>query len=72
MRVQTGKGTMHQRTADSDDEAAVAMAGDVETKRPYLRPQLVRLGTFADITRTVGSFGSADGGRARPRSRTAF
>lgn len=63
---------MQQRTAESDDEAAIATTGVVETRKPYLRPQLVRLGSLADVTRTVGRSGAADGGNARPRSRTAM
>ena len=62
---------MEQQVADPDDKAALAATGVCETRKPYLRPQLVRLGTLADITRTVGRRGAADGGRATPRSRTS-
>jgi hypothetical protein len=62
---------MDQRTADSDDEAAVAAAGMGEARKPYLQPQLVRLGTLADMTRTVGGGGAADGSRLRGRNRTS-
>jgi len=61
---------MDQRTADSDIEAATAADGCGEDKKPYLRPQLLRLGTMADMTRTVGYRGSADGGRFPQRFRT--
>ncbi len=61
---------MNQRTADADDEEAIVTAEIVWTRKPYLRPQLVRLGTLADMTRTVGYRGSADGGRFPQRFRT--
>ncbi len=63
---------MSQRTADSDDEQVIAATGICETKKPYLRPQLVRLGTLADMTRKVGYRGSADGGRFPFGFRTAW
>ena len=62
---------MNQRTADANDEDAIVTAEIAWTKKPYLRPQLVRLGTLADMTRTVGSRGAADGGRMRGRTRTS-
>lgn len=61
---------MNQRTADSDDEEAIAATGIGEARKRYLQPQLVRLGTLADMTRTVGYRGSADGGRFPQRFRT--
>lgn len=61
---------MNQRTADSDDKKAIAATGIGEARKPYLQPQLVRLGTLADMTRTVGYRGSADGGRFPQRFRT--
>lgn len=61
---------MNQRTADSDDQEAIAATGIGEARKPYLQPQLVRLGTLADMTRTVGYRGSADGGRFPQRFRT--
>lgn len=61
---------MNQRTADADDEEAIVTAEIVWTRKPYLRPLLVRLGTLADMTRTVGYRGSADGGRFPQRFRT--
>lgn len=61
---------MNQRTAEADDEEVIVTAEIVWTKRPYLPPQLVRLGTLADMTRTVGYRGSADGGRFPQRFRT--
>jgi hypothetical protein len=63
---------MSQRTADSDDEEVIAATGVCETRKPYLRPQLVRLGTLADMTRKVGYRGSADGGRFPFGFRTAW
>jgi hypothetical protein len=63
---------MNQRTADPDGEVVIAATGVGETKKPYLRPQLVRLGTLADMTRTVGYRGSADGGRFPFGFRTAW
>jgi len=62
---------MNQRSAESEDEAAVAAAGIGETRKPYLQPQLVRLGTWADMTRAVGGRGARDGGRFLGRDRTA-
>jgi hypothetical protein len=50
----------------------IAATGVGETKKPYLRPQLVRLGTLADMTRKVGYRGSADGGRFPFGFRTAW
>ena len=61
---------MNQRAADSDVEAATAEDAGGETRKLYLRPQLLRLGTLADMTRTVGYRGSADGGRFPQRFRT--
>ena len=61
---------MNQRTADADDDDAIVAAEIVWTRKPYLRPELVRLGTLADMTRTVGYRGSADGGRLPQRFRT--
>jgi hypothetical protein len=61
---------MNQRTADADDDDAIVTAEIVWTRKPYLRPELVRLGTLADMTRTVGYRGSADGGRFPQRFRT--
>ena len=62
---------MDQRIADSEQEAAIAEVGIGEARKPYLRPQLVRLGTWADMTRAVGGRGARDGGRFRGRDRTA-
>jgi hypothetical protein len=62
---------MDQRIADSEQEAALAEAEIGEARKPYLRPQLVRLGTWADMTRAVGGRGAHDGGRFRGRDRTA-
>lgn len=61
---------MNQRIADAGDEEAIVTAEIVWAKKPYLRPQFVRLGTLADMTRTVGYRGSADGGRFPQRFRT--
>lgn len=66
----TGKSTMNQRTATSEDETVVAAVQGGEIRKPYLRPELLRLGTLADITRTVGYRGAADGGRFPQRFRT--
>jgi len=62
---------MDERIADSEEEAAIAEVGISEARKPYLRPQLVRLGTWADMTRAVGGRGARDGGRFRGRDRTA-
>lgn len=62
---------MNQRIADSEDEAVIAEAGIGKVRKAYLQPQLVRLGTWAEMTRTIGSTGAADGGRFRGRNRTA-
>ena len=64
--------TMTERTADSDDEQWTTATGGYVTKKPYLRPQLIRLGTMADLTRKVGYRGSADGGRFPFGFRTAW
>jgi len=61
---------MNQRTAEADDEDAIVRAEIVWAKKPYLQPQLVRLGSLADMTRTVGYRGAADGGRFPQRFRT--
>lgn len=63
---------MSQQTAVADDEAAIAATWIGETKKPYLQPELVRLGTLADMTRKVGYRGSADGGRFPFGFRTAW
>lgn len=63
---------MNQRRADADDEEVIASTGIGKTKKPYLRPQLVRLGTLADMTRKVGYRGSPDGGRFPFGFRTAW
>lgn len=63
---------MNQRMTDSDEAEVIATAGIGEMKKPYLRPQLVRLGTLADMTRKVGYRGSADGGRFPFGFRTAW
>jgi hypothetical protein len=63
---------MNQRTADSDDEEVIAATRIRETRKPYLQPQLIRLGTLADMTRKVGYRGRADGGRFPFGFRTAW
>lgn len=62
---------MDHRTADSKEELALTGVVGEEVKKPYLRPQLVRLGTWADMTRSIGSNGADDNGRFRGRNRTA-
>lgn len=62
---------MDKLTADSKAEAAVAAARIGNARKPYLKPQLVRLGSLADMTRTVGSGGGPDGSRIRGRNRTS-
>lgn len=59
-----------QRIGDSDEELAITEAGIGETRKPYLRPELLRLGSLAELTRTVGYRGAADGGRFPQRFRT--
>ncbi|MFN4017733.1 MAG: hypothetical protein ACK4JB_20500 [Reyranella sp.] len=63
---------MNLRTADSEGEEVNAATEIRHPKRPYLRPQLVRLGALADLTRKVGYRGSADGGRFPFGFRTAW
>ena len=69
---------MDQRTPASPDDAEITdaeitAAGHPGAKKPYVRPQLVRLGAVADMTRTVGNRRAADGGRGRGRnSRTSW
>ncbi len=60
---------MDQRIDEESDEPS-AVAGIAVAKKSYLRPHLVRLGSLADMTRTVGYNGQADGGRFPQRFRT--
>ncbi len=62
---------MQQQTPELHDDVEITAAGHPEAKKPYVRPQLVRLGAVADMTRTVGSRRAADGGRSRGRNRTS-
>ena len=39
-------------------------------KRPYSKPVLLSLGTFSELTQTVGNLGNNDGGRQRGRRST--
>lgn len=41
-------------------------------KRAYTKPVLLRLGTFQDITRTVGTRGARDGFQTTNVKRTSF
>ena len=65
MRVMMDSGAKNDPTADTRDEHEAGAA-----RKPYGPPQLVRLGTQADMTRTVGYRGQADGGRFPQRFRT--
>jgi len=39
-------------------------------KRPYSKPVLLSLGTFSELTQTVGNLGNNDGGHQRGRRST--
>ena len=57
-------------TGDAGSEKTVVTSEIVRMKKPYRRPQLMRLGTLADMTRKVGYNGQGDGGRFPQRFRT--
>jgi hypothetical protein len=41
-----------------------------QPKKPYVKPVLLTLGTFSELTQTVGSLGRDDGGKQRGRRST--
>jgi hypothetical protein len=41
-------------------------------KKPYRKPELVKLGSLRDVTKATGYFGQADGGRFPRGFRTGF
>lgn len=45
---------------------------DVQAKKPYEAPVLVRWGTLRDLTQSVGARGSSDGGRKGNQNRTGY
>lgn len=55
----------HTSTEAASTEAAPIEAGIPQptAKKPYRKPELVKLGNLADITRSTGYFGQNDGGR---------
>ncbi len=56
----------HTSTEAASTEAAPIEAGipqPTAKKKPYRKPELVKLGNLADITRSTGYFGQNDGGR---------
>lgn len=48
-----------------DDHASTDADAPQQTakKKPYRKPELVRLGNLREMTRATGYFGQADGGR---------
>lgn len=54
-----------QDESDEGDPAAKP-----QPKKPYTKPVLLSLGTFSDLTQTVGSLGHDDGGKQRGRRST--
>lgn len=55
----------YQTEGDEDDRGVKP-----QPKRPYTKPVLLRLGTFGELTQTVGSLGQNDGGSQRGRRST--
>lgn len=41
-------------------------------KKPYKKPELVRLGGLRDVTKSTGLLGQVDGGRLLLRTRTGL
>jgi len=41
-----------------------------QPKRPYVKPVLLTMGTFGELTQTVGTRGSNDGGKQSGRKST--
>jgi len=56
--------------SDFDDQPKSVSEQSVPGKRAYSKPVLLRLGTFNDLTQTVGSLGNNDGGHQRGRRST--
>ena len=46
---------------ESEDKKTDALAS-TKTKKPYVRPALVRLGSLSDMTQSRGNQGRPDGG----------
>ena len=49
---------------------AEMQASPPQAKSAYVKPALVRLGSFQDLTMNVGQRGASDGGRDSRRNRT--
>lgn len=68
MRVAAGrKGKFMGSQNEVEDDDRVVKP---QPKKPYTKPVLLRLGTFSELTQTVGSLGSNDGGNQRGRRST--
>lgn len=68
MRVATGKkGKIMASQNECNEEQRVVKP---QPKRPYSKPVLLTLGTFGELTQTVGSLGNNDGGNQRGRRST--
>lgn len=62
-----GKGRiMDSQNECNEDERVVKP----RPKRPYTKPVLLTLGTFSELTQTVGNLGNNDGGHQRGRRST--
>lgn len=57
--------TQHKR--DEGGEAVKSLS-----KKPYVEPALLVLGSFSDLTLKIGPNGKADGGSQRGRRSTRF
>ena len=57
---------------DKDDTPTPRSDRDMETKKPYEAPVLVRWGTLCDLTKSVGNSGASDGGRKGNQNRTSY
>ena len=56
-----------QQNCDEDDRVVKSLP-----KRPYAEPVLLALGSFSELTLTVGPNGRSDGGSQRGRKSTRF
>ena len=54
---------------ESEDKKTDALAS-TKTKKPYVRPALVRLGSLSDMTQSRGNQGRPDGGFSPKANRT--
>lgn len=59
-----------QHKCDEGDEGGEAVKSP--SKKPYAEPVLLVLGSFSDLTLTIGPSGKNDGGSQRGRRSTRF